>query len=732
MSATRQTATERDAVFGYAWGQLRRALTTADADPDVDVKQRAEKRANAWVQVLSGMLTGRVRVGSRTPVKDFPIWLTPEIVRGGFATGAAAAGGALQRDEIDLARRVGVEENRASLFAWFLSDDGLSQLAGWLDSGSYRIQLPEHGALLALAYLLRSGDSQVADDLLRTLEPWAGRIRFWPFETSEPEPVGVHVATIPEVSRRLAAKRPQQQVEAQREALAVWAPFTDRVVEHWWQTRTVAGGIDSAFPPGWEAGAQALLDEYERLAAQHRLTKRHADPKGNLQHLLTGFRKRLAAPPGSPSMGSVRYAVACIVEKRGEPESPVLRTLRENQAKTAALPSHASVAHAVAATLDATGVTGAVPDPEQLLEGTEGARLWSVSRVLRQATQAPLPDLLRGGIVRSAETLAILAPQLTAETVSSRHSDPVSGTLAKRIYVAFANRRSVLLVNHQSQVTIDSIPWFTAIDRTAGDQSLAHAQAADLATLALEHFAGTMLPNSLVRELARLYKLAGEDVPLTYELAADIFMGSFSPVFLQAAHEAATVVSGTVYARYFGIDYPEISRMGTRQEATRPGQPPRTTVPEFDALAHARAGEIQNRWSWNPAASGKVIEQAQILTTQNLAVLVKRGVALDPLLQAQAAWNATRAHLAKWANGHRLRHRKNAAFAWRQTIFYLSLASSGDVARFVEDNQDVAVAGDAAFQASLIIQGLAEAVEGKQPSTGPFLGWVNRLDDPAV
>ena len=67
-----------------------------------------------------------------------------------------------------------------------------------------------------------------------------------------------------------------------------------------------------------------------------------------------------------------------------------------------------------------------------------------------------------------------------------------------------------------------------------------------------------------------------------------------------------------------------------------------------------------------------MIEQAQILTTQNLAVLIKRGVDLDPLPQSQAAWNATKGHLAKWTNGHRLRHRKNAAYAWRQTIFYLS------------------------------------------------------------
>ncbi|MCB0910181.1 MAG: hypothetical protein KDB60_01020 [Propionibacteriaceae bacterium] len=721
---------QKGAMFGYAWGQFQKALTSFGASPDPEVRARAEKRANSWVQVLNGMLSGRIRIGSRTPVKGFPDWLTPEIVRGGFATGAAAAGGPPHPDEIILAERVGVPVNRASLFAWFLSDDGLAQLNEWLDSGHYQVFLPEHGALLVVAHLLRRGDSDAAEDLLRTLEPWAGRIRFWPFEAVDSEAVGVHVATVPEVSRRLARKRPQRQVEAEREALTIWAPFTDRVVAHWWLTRTEAGGLDTTFPPGWDAGARALLEEYEQLAAQHRLTHKHADPKGNLQHLLAGFRARLAAPPGTPSMGKVRWAVACIVEKRGEPGSPTHTALRERQASTAERPSHAALAHEVAAALDATGVTGAVPRPELLVDGSEGARLESVQRVLRQATQAPLPDLLGRGIVHSAETLAVLAPQLTADTVASRYPDPVAGALAKALYVAFSNRRSVLLLDLESQVRIDAIPWFTALERCGARDdrgSLAHAQAADLATLALRHFAGTMLPNSLVRELARLYKLAGEDVPLTYELAADIFMGSFSPVFQRAAQEAATVVGGTLYARYYDIDYAAISRMGTSEAASWPGLPPRTTVPEFDRLAHARAGATDTRRSWSPATNGKTIEQAQILTTQNLAVLLRRGVDLDPAEQARAAWNATWAHLAKAANGHRLRHRKNAAFAWRQTVFYLSQGSSHTVAQFIENAQPNASGpGEVAEQAALMLRGLAEAQRGGPPTGGPFLGWVTR------
>lgn len=713
-------------MSGYAWDQLRRALASARDSPEPEVRRDAERRVESWVKVLTGMLSGRVRVGSRTPVEGFPVWLTPEIVRGGFATGSPAAGGPKEADELEWARLAGVKATRAGLFAWFLSDDGLALLERWLDSGAYRVELPEHGALLVVAHLLRTGHAAGAEDLLRTLEPWAGHIRFWPYTMHEPESPGVHVATVPEVAGRLARKSPQQQVEAEREALGVWAPFADRVVEHWWRTRT-DDGVDTAHPSGWADGAAALLEEYGQLAARHRLTTKHADPKGNLQHLLAGFRERLA-DPSRPPIGRVRHAVASVVAKRGEPGSARLRELRAGQRERAGRPSHAALAREVAAALEKTGVTGAVPEPAALVDGLPGASLTSVARSLEKATSAPLEELLRRGIVRSAEMLAVLAPQLTADTVASRYPDQVPATLAKRIYRAFTNRRSVLLLHHQSQVTIDSIPWFTALEESAaagGGEMLARAQATDLAALAVQHFPGTALPNSLLRELSRLYRLAGEDAPLTYELAADIFMGTFSPVFLRAAQEAATVVGGTLYARYYDIDYDAVGRMATPTGGSRTV---RRTVPEFDALALARAGVDSVGLRSGAATNGRVIEQAQILTTQNLAAVVLRGLQVDPIVQARGSWATTKAHLAKAADDGGLRHRKNAAYAWRQMIFFLSLATPDAAAAFVGGAAIDRLPAAEAQRAAGLLEGLAQAVRGSSPSSGPFLGWIDPVD----
>lgn len=714
-------------MLGYAWGQFRKAQSTAGVPLDPDVKARAEQRKRSWLRVLVGMATGRIRVGSPTPVKGFPAWLTPEIVRGGFATGAAAASGPLEQDEIALAKHLGLEHGRAPLFAWYLSDQRLRKLGAWLESGLYRLDLPEHGALLCVAWLLRQGREDDASQLVRALEPWAERVRFWPYDLDGPEVPGVHVATLPVVSARLSRKRPRRQVEAERETLSVWNPFTDKVLNHWWVTRSSEGVLGAAFPPQWANEAKELLAEYQRLAAENTLTKRHASPKGNLQILLSGLSACVAGKPDPSAIRRVRVAVGNMVAKRGEASSSRLAELRSAQARIAARPSHAALAHDAAARLNETGRKGAVEDPLALLRGTPAEALHSVRAITRQATQATLPVLLRRRIIRSAEMLAELAPQLTAEAVASRYADASAGLLAKRIYRAFSNRRSALLLNHKSQVTIKALPWFSLMEQTGvrhQRHTLAHAQAVDLAMLALRHFPGTPLPNSLIREITGLFEIASADVPLTFELASDIFMGSFRPVFLRAAQEAATMVGGTLYARYYGIDYDEILAMGTVQQ-TSPWARRTSRVPEFDTLVRSRAGTTRALWGGDVVANGKTIEQAQILTTQNLAVLVKAGIDLDWGSQAHEAWNATKNHLAKATGPKSLHHRKNAAYAWRQTVVYLSLVPTEQAADFVCDQTlTKGLSRGVTAKAEVILQGLREALEADAPTEGPFLAWV--------
>ncbi len=97
------------------------------------------------------MASGRLSVGSRTPVDGFPPWVTLEVVRGGFATGTADASGPLQAYEREAAQGFGVPAERRALFAHCLTEPGPAWLWDRLDSEHYEIGVPEEAALLTMA-----------------------------------------------------------------------------------------------------------------------------------------------------------------------------------------------------------------------------------------------------------------------------------------------------------------------------------------------------------------------------------------------------------------------------------------------------------------------------------------------------------------------------------------------------------------------------------------------------
>ena len=90
------------------------------------------------------------------------------------------------------------------------------------------------------------------------------------------------------------------------------------------------------------------------------------------------------------------------------------------------------------------------------------------------------------------------------------------------------------------------------------------------------------------------------------------------------------------------------------------------------------------------ARNGAVVEQSQILTTHNLAVLFAlSGVAeavrprLDELARRCFTWICQRLQqpAARWQT--RLRMVKNSAYAWRQMIFFLSHLPAEDARAFL-------------------------------------------------
>ena len=142
-------------------------------------------------------------------------------------------------------------------------------------------------------------------------------------------------------------------------------------------------------------------------------------------------------------------------------------------------------------------------------------------------------------------------------------------------YEAFRRRRSLLLLNLEHQVTVDELPWVRAVARWRGPDAGAREAFVRLGELALDAFPATPLPNPLIAELDTLAREAELDLPFTEELAADIFMGRFSPKFARAAQLAGQLLEGTPYAeRYFRSTTRRSTATSTSSASPAPARSP--------------------------------------------------------------------------------------------------------------------------------------------------------------
>ncbi len=677
------------------------AFVTSLTHEDEETRERAEGRVAQWLDVISGMASGLLEIGSRTPIEGLPAWVTPEVVRGGFVTGSAAAEVDSEPWERSLARRAGVAPTRTGLFAYHLSEQGLADLNAMLDSGGYAVRIPEEAALLTVAWLVAAGDIDAAVALAEEIAPYAWRLRFTPrpLAAAAEDPSVVFRESAGDARAHLAARRENERVATMREALTVWNPFADDVLALWLETRA-DGTLADSFPADWHARATALLERYETLAATHTRCGKHRKPKENLAILLAALETVVAGHELEPRQaGLLRHAVDSMVARRGEPGSPAHSDLREEQTAVAERPSHHALARVVAGRLGELPQPRGVPSLEPLLTPvtTMEAEIYevpertpippSVAKVVRRALAGTPQELVAQGVVPSAEVLAELVPRIAATTVTAAYRDERLRTLMAANYAAFRKRRSLLLLDLEHQVRIEELPWVQAVagHRTGSADAVAGARTTlvELAELTLDAFPGTIVPNPLISELDALAREAQLDLPLVEELAADIFMGTFSAKFLSAAKLAAPMLRGSLYERYYDIDYEavlaihDIDREGT-------GAP---TSAAFDALCAQRAGHASAGAS--AAANGAIIEQAQILTTHNLATLTgPYGVGQDMRLDREALARRAFERAVVLAgrlrgNARPLRTVKDLAYAWRQTLFFLSLLRAAEVGAFL-------------------------------------------------
>lgn len=769
----------------YAIFQIAKALTTAEQHEDHAARERAEQRISRWTTVLKGILDGSFDVGSRTPLEGIPTWATLEVITGGFTTGALLAGGSLLDHEIALLMElppVPDGDARRVLNGHYLTEQGLTGLQDRLRSGRYDVGVPEEGALLVVAWLVENGYAGEARTLLEELGPYFPKLRFYPTPLERPRLFGsrVFLWDVGSIIDDLRQIEPNQAIITQKEAIQIWIPLYDQIValfletvegEPPWLRRApnrkpiptqnrsfpVEGGWPcQRYPDGWHARAQRMLDDYASKRKEHTLGGKPDRAKESFPQLREYLRRCIHDPKSlnGRDVGRIRLILARYISKRDAPSSEIWQEIREQQVRQVSAPTFHEVSRVVTQRLQAHPKDDGLEDPllvTQPVTIEEAQRFkieagTSVPVSLQKKVQRCLSEtvdaLVERGVITSGETLARVLPPMTSGIRAAGITDPTLRQLYAAVYRAFRSRRSLLLLNLESQVKIDELPWVAAIDRFRQEglsaRELARQTLEEIVILTIVSFPHMILPNKLLQELRALAKEAELPLPLVDEIAADIFMGDFSGTFLQAARKAADQLEGTLYATYYGIDYQKVREIPDigRSKKSRFGR--KSSDDSFAGLCSSRAGVTYN--AGYPAVNGMIIEQQQILTTQNLAV-VFGGIdladafedRLEDLAQRCFAWICHRQQVKIDQWHARLIVLKNTAYAWRQMVFYLALLTPDQVQIFLSWADEFLLEQEVYFQIRFrpALRGLVLAAEG-QSLDGPsatqqkarrFLGW---------
>jgi len=756
---------------GYPQFQLAKALQRLSVTGD----PKAADKAKRWLNVLEGMYSGQLSIGSRTPIAGTPPWVTLEVVTGGFATGNYLAGGKLQDHEIVLAKELGININsdtRAVLNSYYLSEGGQDRLNEYLSSGNYQITVPEEAALLIVCWLLKNRAVNKVNKILDEIAPYFDQLRFYPAPGIRPTVRGeeVYLQSVSESVKSLEKVKTNQNISSQKEAIEIWIPLYERAVgllldsvdgsvptieldNNRKPVRTSSGkyNISGGYPfkkfsSEWYDRATRLLDEHTTAVGQQTLRKGRYKSGTTYARILDAVQYCVKNRNNEPVHLTeyCRIALARHIAKHGVPSSDSYRAHRELQLQQISSPLYADISKILVARLrelpQNDGLrenalsrlsVSASESNDKVSEGTIVP--YNLSKKVARSQVATVSELVLNGLISSADVIAMVMPQITAKVKTSNISDPELKRVYTDLYCAFRNRRSLLLLNLESQVKFEELPWAMAVKsyRTAKTSQKDDAKKVlhDVIALSVTHFPHAIIPNKLLQELYALVKESGLNIPIVDEVAADIFMGHFSAKFAKAAQISSVYLQGTLYSKYYDINL----TLNTKKSFFKKSSPSSFDESIFSNLCNERAGsKAKNQWS--VASNGIIIEQQQILTTQNIAPLFE-ALDLRSTLKHNLGENSKqcfrwicRRLQTKSTNYHaKLIAVKNSAYAWRQMIFYLSVMDDdecGDVIDWINSHY-YKQSQDFVKIFSGVMKYFNLVVSGQQPTDkdGQFLGW---------
>lgn len=787
---------------GYAGFQISKALLTADTHEDAETRNRAQQKVEKWTTVLNDLLNGTNLAGSRTPLPDVPSWATLEVLTGGFASGNLLAEGPILDHEIDLANSISQPLDRAVLNKYFISDEGLAYLQSVLKTGRYDISVPEEGALLVVAWLTEKGYTTKARKVLNAIAPWFPRLRFYPkpLETSRRVGSQVSLQSVGDTVTALKKIRPNERILAQKEAINTRAPLYDRIVSLFLDTvkgtvptlRGSTGPVNGKFPvvggwpcqiypKGWMDRANLLLGEFkvkcptkpkmdkpvkrgsyksrtmDLLRAQKLESEggRTLNPKSSLAQIQKLLEKCVSDPKSltGRDVGMIRMLLARYVAKRGTPESVQCKNLRDAQKATVDHPTYQEISTVVVDRLkvypadqgldDVDAVTYPVTADEESASGVRAdAQIpkYIYKKVLRSLRDT-IEVLVEKGLITSGEVLGQVLPQITSEVRAGCINDPTLRSLYAAIYRAFRRRRSLLLLNLESQVRLEELPWIEEIEQfrnqSPTSEELSKRSLEEVSMLAVTSFPEAILPNKLLQEMKALVKSSGLTLPIVEEVAADIFMGTFTDKFAEAAKISTSFLKDSLYVRYYGIDCDAIDAIKVKPPQKKKTQSyyyrPRGND-DFAKACQSRVA-LKKLDYWNTAQNGMVIEQEQILTSHNLGVLFSNfGLAKllgqDKLLEMSKecfVWICKRLQMKNEAWHDKLIQVKNTAYAWRQMVFYLSLVKKSQLRSFITWANKHLSSQPEWFRLTFqpIFDGLKKTTKTGEAPQIQFLGWTS-------
>lgn len=618
-----------------------------------------------------------------------PRWVTPK-----FQGNAV-----LTPTEDELARKLGLTdlplEHRQALYAALLEPPGLQYLAGRLEARDYSLSVPEEAALLVVIFLARQGQLAAAAALLKELSPWFHRMRFYPLRSSRG--AGCYLQDL-EYTRLGLMTQPERhgQFVAMRESFRRRRPLLDELVGLWAET-VVDGWPGRRFPQDWKQRGRRVLADWDSTLGPTRWGC--SGQQGFLCRCLAVACHDVANLKAR-ELGKVRKILEDIQRAHGLPGSTRHQQLRQRQLAESARATTAELAAVLLERLPLEGTLSEVQSwlapvtaEEAQIFGVPAGQALPFERVLRRSWAAPLAELVACGTIASAEMLARLFPQLSSQVEGARYQDPQLAYLIKASYQAFRGSRV------EQRVRFGELPWIKSVSayRAQDSPGCARRLLEEAVQLWLSYWPYSVAPNALVRE----FRILAPELPWLEELYPETFHKALESRFARAARCAARLLQATAYERYYRLPMEELLGLADQQAFS----------PPFVGLCRQRAG-IPGRD--RRAYRARLVEQQQILTTQNLAVLTEHLGLQYEVAQVLKC--------LRWLTRRKWRGKRCGAFAFRQLVFILSRLSP-------VEQEEALNQGEAWLQRfpskdfQLHWQELTRAVRGEALTHGPWLAW---------